>query len=683
MNVTTPAREARGERELAREARQVAEALLGKQSAIARALPGYQPREPQLQAAALVWRAIRERRHAIIEAGTGTGKSLAALAPIAAYIYKARQQRQEGDPPVRVAVVTALKNLQDQYRHKDLPFLQRSIGFPISFGAQKGKNSYLCLEVFGQHRQANKGQAWAEICDWAERTTTGDLAELPVDLGSPQFRALLRSVSIDADNCPGAADCHYGGQCWAYKAKAKGQSVEILVINYHLLILNALTGGAILPDFEFLVLDEAHKLEEITRSSLEQRLSNRSLRSRVAAAVRAGLQDATASKLLVSGANFLREVEREHGDTVRVGRRGVSFEECSEQLASAAKDFGKALELAEEDLELVGGSAEMHLYKFTALRGALSGGGREVLFVERRDEDSELTLHSSPLDVSGFIRHRVLSTPAVLMSATLGTGGEDPFRHFRDRVGLERSELELKVASPYCYRTQARYLVARYPSGITKPPEGRTEEERARRWCDIITGPAMGLLRMSDARALVLCTSQAVMWELYDRTSRQAPSHWHCQVQGEDSKSAIIGQMREHPACVTFATKSFFEGVDVPGSALSNVIIERIPFPLQGDPVVQGLRRAYGGDGREAFYRYDIPEAILHLLQAVGRLLRDAPDRGIVGLLDPRFLMASYGDRLLKALPGYVEPLPQAEFHKIAGWLAGTGPAPQYSKGAA
>lgn len=681
---TDRAGKVRDERELAQEARQVAEAMLGAGSLIARSLPGYQPREPQIQAAAMIWRAIREGRHAIIEAGTGTGKSLAALLMVIVYLIKSRQKRKENDPPVRIAIITAMKNLQDQYRLKDLPFLQKVVG-GFTFGTQKGKQSYLCLEVFGQHRQHNKGEVWAQICEWAEQTATGDLSELPVDIASPRLRSLLRAVSTSSEGCPGTSNCHYGSRCWAAKAKVAGVNVDILVLNYHLVVLNALTGGRLLPEFDFLICDEAHKLEEITRSSLEQKLTERGISTRVKAARDAGLLTDFAARRVVSAADeFLSRISREFGYFPGVGRRAVVLAEVSESTRNAAEALCEALGAAEmqiaEGADSDSEAPSIHTRKFAALREALSGGGADVLFVERTELDGDLSLHSSPLDVSGFIRSQILSTPAVLMSATLSTGGEDPFKHFRQRVGLESSDLELQVASPYCYRTQARYLVARYASGITKPPEGRDEEERARLWCDQITGPTMGLLRLTDARGLVLCTSTAVMVELHRRISSLAPDHWHCQIQGEDSKAAIVDRMRSHPNCVTFATKSFFEGVDVPGVTLSNVIIERIPFPQIGDPVVAGLRRAYGGEGKEAFYRYDIPEAILHLRQGVGRLLRDILDRGIIGLLDPRFMKASYGSRLLKALPGFTSPLPSSEFHKIAGWIAGTGPAPLYQE---
>ena len=606
--------------------------------------PQFEHRPGQQAMAGTVARVLDQGGNVMIEAGTGTGKTLAYLVPAL------MQDR-------RVIVSTGTRNLQDQIHDKDLPFLADSVGLDVSACVMKGRDNYLCryrLAQFEREPMFEKlGEAeWVpRIAEWSKDTATGDraeIAELPDNL------RLWRDVNARSDTC-GGTRCPEYEQCWLTRLKRRAQESQLIVVNHHLFFADlALRSafGAVLPDYDSVVFDEAHLLEEIATNYFGVQVSSAQFEdlARYAEKLAAAHEGPAKGG---GGAFELREAAREFFLPLRerleraVGRTRFDPTErggpdLEAEWATLCEALDELVRCMPEEAEADDG-AESLPRRADDLREAVSRviDRSESTFVygmELRGR-SNVTLSASPIDVSGLLRNNLFDPlhAAVLTSATLSVEGK--FDFFRTRLGLDDTEGTV-VESSFDYEKQALLYLPR------AMPEPRHHE-----FIDRAVVQLSSLLEISAGRAFLLFTSFANMNRV--REALELVDRWPLFVQGDGSKAALVESFRNTPQAVLLGTTSFWHGVDVPGDALSVVIVDKLPFDVPSDPLVAArIEQIRERDGNP-FFEYQVPMAVLELKQGLGRLLRSTNDRGIVGILDPRVSTRRYGKTFLRSLPPY------------------------------
>ena len=635
------------------------ERVLGRGGLLAAALPSYEWRSGQLDMALAVGEALIQRRPLLVEAGTGTGKTLAYLVPAILSGQK-------------IVVSTGTKNLQEQIYSKDIPLLQRELGHPFTAAVVKGLSNYVCLrrheEVTRRHHalrlthdprseSEREHESLIERIDaWVQTTTTGDRAEL-WDL--PDDAPIWREISPTNETRLGPRCSHFD-QCFVARARRRGQQADVIIVNHHLffadLALRRVWPQAqLLPSYEAVIFDEAHQLEDIatdyfghTVSTLRLLALERDCERGVNTGTLPERLTATLGRVQNKALVFFAAVQKK---MARGDRTTLDGELWQGDIDAAALDLDTALEELEAALEgartLVlpdGGSlADSMLGRARRLRDdlALIGDGvgrrdpRFVYWAEQRGRT--VLLHASPIDVADIVRDHVLEATeaAVFTSATLATGGD--FEFVRSRLGLEMAS-DARVPSPFDYRSQALLYL---PTDLPEPSARDFVERSADRIAE--------LLAITDGRAFLLFTSHRAMQRTYEllRPRLKHP----VMMQGERSKHLLAEAFRQTVGSVLFATQSFWEGVDVPGEALSLVVIDKLPFEPPDDPVVVARSRRLEEEGQDPFARYQVPRAALSLAQGFGRLIRTRTDRGIVALLDRRASTRGYGRQVLSSLP--------------------------------
>jgi ATP-dependent DNA helicase DinG len=630
--------------------------LLRPGGALERELPTFEARESQRAMAHAVARGFSEGGLLLAEAGTGTGKTLAYLAPA---ILRGQ----------RVVVSTGTKNLQEQILEKDLPLLRSAIGRPFSAIVMKGRGNYLCLHRFEAFRGSPVARSTPDrisltlIDEWLPGTQTGDRAEideLPEDL------AFWPEVSATTENCVGS-ECPRYQECFVVRMRQRAAECDVVIVNHHLLCADAAVRqqafGAIVPDAPLLVVDEAHQLEDVATQYFGVAVSNHRIDDFVAdwrrvlglkiiahreraADLRAAVDrvDAHAREMFSSlqwkrpgtsargregGGLFDERLRLTDGVLDVVGESGLLLTDALgtvETIASQEKDAG-------EDVRALGRrAAELR----EALRFLLRAVDPSfVFFLEIRGRG--VFLRATPIDVSTVVREHLLQRPhaTVLTSATLAVGNS--FEYVRSRLGVTDGA-EIRLPSEFDYRTQALLYL---PRGMPDPRSPDFVREAAREIVEILS--------CSEGRAFVLFTSYANLREVHARIAPILP--YPLLVQGEAPRSVLVDRFRRTANAVLLATSSFWQGVDVVGEALSCVVIDKLPFASPGDPIVQARIEAITEAGGDAFHGYQVPLAILTLLQGLGRLLRHRTDRGVLAVLDPRLRTMGYGRRFIDSLP--------------------------------
>lgn len=601
-------------------------------------LAASEERPNQRAMAQAVAAAIGERRHLIVQAGTGTGKSLAYLVPILA-------------KGARAVISTATKALQDQLATRDLPLLQSSLGLPFEFAVLKGRSNYICRqrvsEVSGGGDQllldepgsADLGPLGREVrrlVRWAEEGTgTGDRAELDFE---PKDQAWAQ-VSVAARDCPGAARCPAGDRCYAEKARERAGLADVIVVNTHLYATALAIGGDFLPDHDVVVFDEAHELEDIASSAFGFEITP----GRFAAlgrGSRALLSDPAPAQAVEDGASVFTEVAKPYlarplprplptdaTDRLvmlreRLARLGAELRRSGE----GGADKGRVMRLQQ---------ALGHLQKDLDYLAGVGAG--DVAWVEGSDWNPALRV--APVDVGASLRARLwapLSSQesaeaptAVMTSATI------PPR-LGERLGLpDGSYDQLDVGSPYAYDEQALlYCPLHLPDPRDPDFESAMHDE------------LVALIEAAQGRTLALFTSWRAMRAAADQAKKRLS--YEVLTQSDLPKPALVARFSGEETSCLFATMGFWQGVDVPGSALSLVTIDRLPFPRPDDPLLQA-RREKAGPG--AFELIDIPRASALLAQGCGRLIRSSTDRGVVAVFDRRLAKARYRWTLVNSLP--------------------------------
>jgi len=637
--------------------------VLGAGGRLARALPGYEHREDQLAMARAVERALESHGYLVVEAGTGTGKTLAYLVPAA---LSGR----------RVVISTATKTLQEQIWFKDLPLLRSKAGLQFDAAYLKGRANYFCLERGAAFARAptfairEEAAFWPRIQAWVEATETGDRSE--IDL--PDQFATWRDLSATGDTCLGR-ECAFWDDCFVTRARARAAQADVLLVNHHLFFADlamrtSRAGVEVLPDYDAVVFDEAHALEDVATDYFGLQVSSWRVEELVRDALRAvGDRPDLASMLKAQTADLRRAGERfftalaerlrgrpsaerlqrrrAHGQARAAdeeeGLRTTLGPAVIEPLAADQGRLDEALgtlrdSLTEAESPALGqiarraGELRVELLAVTAMKEP-----SRVYFAEVRGRG--VFLRAAPIDVAEELVERLYrrTDTVVFTSATLAAQGR--FDYFRRQVGLSPELFEVEEArfeGPFDYSRQAA-LVA--PTDLPEP--------NAPGFIPAAAAAIRALTGITGGRAFVLCTSIRNMQALH-AACRDLP--YRILIQGERPKTRLLEAFREVPS-VLFATQSFWEGVDVPGEALSLVVIDRLPFAPPNDPVTAARVKALEEHGRNGFGELQVPAAALALRQGFGRLVRTREDRGIVAVLDRRIVTRSYGRAFLATLP--------------------------------
>jgi ATP-dependent DNA helicase DinG len=611
---------------------------------LARVHPSYEPRPGQGCMAAAVARTLERGGTLMVEAGTGTGKTLAYLVPAVA-------------AGRRVVVSTGTRNLQDQIHAKDLPFLRERAGIEISACLMKGRENYLCRFRMAQVEREplledSTEAPWiSRIAEWSRHTETGDRAEV-ADL--PDRLRMWRDVNARADTC-GGTRCPEYDPCWLTRMKRRAAESQIVVVNHHLFFADlALRSayGAVLPDHDTVIFDEAHQLEEIATLYFGVQVSSAQLEELARDAEKLAARSGGPAQG-GGGAGVLRQASREFFAELRqrlrdeVGRArfepasrgGCDLEAEWAVLSQALDDVARQaaqLPSTDDGAESLPGRAEQLREDFARVLHR-----EEDAFVygmELRGRGTVL-LTASPIDVSDLLRVNLFERlqAAVLTSATMTVEGR--FDFFRSRLGLADAETSV-VESSFDHGKQAvLYLPRQMP------------EPRHPQFVERAVGEIVALLETTGGRAFLLFTSYANMQRVHGELERLG--RWPLFLQGEGSKVALVERFRTTPRAVLLGTTSFWHGVDVPGEALSLVVIDKLPFDVPSEPLtaarIERIRRA----GGNPFEEYQVPLAVLELKQGLGRLLRSRDDRGILAVLDSRLTTRRYGRTFLRSLPPY------------------------------
>lgn len=601
----------------------------------------YEFRPGQLEMATEVAAAIDEGRHLIVEAGTGTGKTLAYLAPVIA-------------SGKRVIVSTGTKALQEQLFFKDVPFLEGALGHELRAAYMKGRANYLCLEKLQEveKRPVLSGfeeiEEFAQIKAWAAETETGDRAELRT---LPDKSGAWLKVDARRELCSGQK-CPQFDRCFITRMHQRAHESDILIVNHHLffadLALRDDDFGRILPDYQAVIFDEAHEIESVAGQHFGTQVSSyryEELARDVRQTAHAhdfgskGLDNAVEHLTIRAGA-FFQLFEQIEGRKAFRNRKGFR-----ERFANELVELVGALDRLRGELELSRGATDqsLPLEKRTkeleeSLRLVIEGEDASyVYWMERRGRG--VFLQATPIDVSEILSERLFGQlpTVVLTSATLAVEGK--YEYIRGRLGVVDAR-ELVTPGHFDYAKQALLYV---PSQLPDP--------RSNLFVAKATEAVLEILRCSRGRAFVLFTSYQQMRAIYERASFAL--EYPCLLQGTAPNWALLDEFRETPNAVLFATASFWQGVDVPGDQLSCVIIDKLPFASPGDPVVEARIQALRQVGENPFEQYQIPEAVLALKQGFGRLIRHAKDRGVLALLDNRIVKQRYGKVFLDSLPDY------------------------------
>jgi ATP-dependent DNA helicase DinG len=634
--------------------------FFGPSGVLSQRHPAYEFRRGQLAMASAVEEAIDQKRHLIVEAGTGTGKTLAYLLPII----------KSGK---RVIVSTGTKNLQEQLFFKDVPFLEHALfgestnGEPrLKVCYMKGRANYLCrkklYDLTGQPilNGLDEINEFRTLLDWDKQTSTGDRAELTT---LPETSPLWAKLNASAEHCIGSK-CSEFERCFITAMRRKAAESDIIIVNHHLffadlsvkLAAEKAPDAGVLPTAACVIFDEAHELEDVATSYFGISVSNLKVEDLLRDLEITIREKKVVSTDLLQISGRIRERSQFFFSLLPEGDGRFAFDNREEFLEEFGSEFiglkNVVRQLHSELQAIPNKPDEVHnlIRRTDELHAQLSFlmESREkntVYWIERRGgrgkfaKAENVFLQATPIDVSAILRQSLFDRfdSIVLTSATLAVA--NGFDYVKSRLGLDGAR-ELIVPSHFDYESQALFYV---PPDMPDPRESSFTQKATMR--------IRQLLEITRGRAFCLFTSLAQMQQVHDALLGQLS--YPMLLQGSAPKTALIEQFRATPNAVLFATSSFWQGVDVQGEQLSCVIIDKIPFAVPSDPIVQARGRAIDESGGNAFFDYSVPAAVITLKQGFGRLIRSLNDRGLLVLLDNRILKKQYGKVFVQSLPAY------------------------------
>ncbi len=585
---------------------------------MAQDLDGYSYRKEQVRLAANIANTLEQRTILIAEAETGTGKTLAYLIPAL----------RSSD---KVLISTHTKALQDQLMFRDLPTVQNALGVRRKVALLKGRSNYYCPQRLNMHIASNQQEIWQKksllkVAKWAENTTDGDLSSLNFDVFE---KGIGQLVTATADQCTGSKCEHYK-QCPLMKARQKAQNADIVIANHSLLLADAALKsgdfGEVLPIFDTYILDEAHSLPDLASRQFGIQLSRNKLIYWV--------NDMQAVLDLLGDEADLKDKVR------KLGAEVIS-KWADKDLKDIKQDWESLLDIAisrEERHDDMVKMVERATMIFEEMQQILSPQDGYVVWEEGKDERKQYI--SAPIQTGPVLTHHLWEREAsfILLSATLRVS--DKFDYNRARLGLSaETAQETYHPSPFDYQQQAMLYL---PKHIPEP--------RAQNYQQVMQNEIEALLRASRGRAFVLFTSHYALRTFATHLQQALP--WQVLIQGESgSRDAILESFRKDKHSILCGTRSFWEGVDVPGETLSLVIIDKMPFAPPTDVLLKERTKACEADGGNGFMDIQLPEAIAVLRQGAGRLIRSVSDKGAIAILDSRLHHKRYGKEVIRNLP--------------------------------
>ena len=619
------------------------ETLFSAQGVFAQSIPGYRLRPQQLEMAEAILKAIRSQEKLVVEAGTGTGKTLAYLAPALLAGGK-------------VVISTGTKTLQDQLFLRDIPAVRDALKLSVTVAMLKGRANYVCRYHLA-HAQIDARMYHKEdvlhlqnIARFAETTASGDKASCS---DVPENSPVWAYATSTRDNCLGQ-DCSDYKECFVMSARKQALSADVVVVNHHLFFADAMLKdegiAELLPAANTIILDEAHQLPDTAGLFFGSTISSGQLMELARDARAEGLVNAKDFAPLPEAASALEKAVRDlrlafPQETLRLplvrAERFKQFDPALTLLKEKLTDLEHALASQAErapGLDNCWQRAQVLRAQLAEWRGA--GKDNTVRWVEVFNH--AVHLNSTPLSIAETFKTQLDSTPRawIFTSATLAVRGD--FRHYQEEMGLDSAHTA-HWDSPFDYANQALLYV---PQHLPEPnTDGYTQS---------VVAAALPVIKASGGRAFLLFTSLRAMREahgLLQTAFAEANLDFPLLLQGEGSRTELLERFRKLGNAVLVASHSFWEGVDVRGSALSLVIIDRLPFAVPDDPVLSARIDKMNNEGRNAFMEYQLPQAVITLKQGAGRLIRDEEDRGVLMICDPRLLGKPYGKRIWQSLP--------------------------------
>ncbi|MBL8125259.1 MAG: ATP-dependent DNA helicase [Blastocatellia bacterium] len=630
--------------------------VFGPEGLIARHLTNYEHREGQIQMAEKVLEAFENKKHLIVEAGTGTGKTLAYLVPaIAATVGQKK----------RIVISTGTKNLQEQLMEKDIPFLQKIMPGKFSAAYMKGRGNYACL--YRVHKAENQpildgldqiGQ-FETVRNWVYETQTGDRREL-VDL--PEDLSFWNRINARGDICIGQK-CPEYEPCFITRMRARADAADIVIVNHHLFFadLNVRGNqfGKVIPDYDAVIFDEAHLIEDIASDYFGFQVSSFQIDELIRDTDALPIPDAMVTRDLTKLAAkiigladqlWLKFTMARFDGRYPLTQDLFAYRESSGEdrptplgevylaLDGAIGSLVSTLDpLAETSPEIDSLVRRARQARFDLDFIANQSERNYVYWLEKRGKG--MFLRASPVDVSELLREKLFDKveSCILTSATMSSSGS--FNFVRERLGLDTAKTSSFTApTSFDYESQA---ILYLPKAMPDP--------RSAEFTQLAAGEIIKIIDVTKGHAFVLCTSNQSMTALYELVSSRV--NYPCFVQGSMSKAGLLERFRETANAVLFATASFWQGVDVQGDQLSCVIIDKLPFAVPSDPVVAARSRFIDENGGRSFFDYSVPQAVISLKQGIGRLIRSRTDRGVIAILDPRLKTKGYGRDFLQSLP--------------------------------
>lgn len=631
--------------------------IFGESGLISKFHEAYEHRDGQIRMAEAVMRAFDEKRHLVVEAGTGTGKTLAYLVPAIAAALGKKQ---------RVIISTGTKNLQEQLMEKDIPFLQRVMPKKFTAAYMKGRSNYACLNrIYKAEDQPfleglHEIDYFDEIRHWSRESRTGDRAELK---NLPENLSFWNRINARSEICLGQK-CPDFEPCFITRMRARAEDADIIIVNHHLFFADlAVRGnqyGRVIPDYGAVIFDEAHLIEDIAADYFGLQVSSFQIEEIIRDTDALPIDDAIATSTLTKisarvighSEQFWHRFSQGRGAEGRYPlvadgffQRDRNGDRDATPLGEAYQELDDSLSRLQSELDVFSDKipeAEAVVRRILQARDDLkfivSQSDRNfVYWLERRGRG--VFLQASPVDVSDLLNKKLFDKvqTCVLTSATLSSNGS--FNFIRDRLGLDRSKTDTLVApTAFDYEKQA---IIYLPKGMPDP--------RSPEYTQLAAGEIIRLLQLTRGHAFVLCTSNASMNALFQLVSSRIG--YPCFIQGSMSKTGLLDRFRSTKNAVLFATSSFWQGVDVRGEQLSCVIIDKLPFAVPSDPIVAARTKFIDENGGRSFSDYSVPQAVITLKQGIGRLIRSKTDRGVIAILDSRLRTKSYGRDFLNSLP--------------------------------